>query len=183
MTALLAVNWGDSTRRRGQSKTTQRPTVGRRVQTTRGFPEKNKSLEYYSLMRFALVLKWIRRAHQNAVPRHPPTERNDDEESLNPAGPFPDLVEIEFRDVIDLHSIPPGQVSAVVEDYIDEAHRRGVRWVRIIHGKGIGVQREMVRSILSRTNNVIDFRDAPQEAGGWGATVVTLSTGDKPPSD
>ena len=104
-------------------------------------------------------------------------------DSSDPNNPFPEVVTIEFRDVIDLHSIPPGQVRAVVEDYIDEAHRRGVRWVRIIHGKGIGVQREMVRSILSRTNNVVDFRDAPQEAGGWGATVVTLDTGDETSPD
>lgn len=97
--------------------------------------------------------------------------------------PFPDGVTIEFQDVIDLHAIPPRQVRAVVEDYIDEAHRRGVRWVRIIHGKGIGAQREMVRSILSRTRNVVDFRDAPQEAGGWGATVVTLNTRDEASPD
>jgi Smr domain len=77
-------------------------------------------------------------------------------------------------DVIDLHSIPPQMVRAVVEDYLEEAHRRGYKWVRIIHGKGIGVQREMVRSILDRTPFVIDFNDAPPEAGGWGATIVTL---------
>ena len=84
-----------------------------------------------------------------------------------------------FRDVLDLHSIPPGQVRAVIEDYMDEAHSRGVRFVRIIHGKGIGVQREMIRSILSRSAFVIDYSDAPPEAGGWGATVVTLSVDDK----
>lgn len=77
-------------------------------------------------------------------------------------------------DVIDLHSIPPRQVRAVVEDYLEEAHSRGFVWVRIIHGKGIGVQREIVRSILARTPYVIDFKDAPPEAGGWGATIVTL---------
>lgn len=98
----------------------------------------------------------------------------DESEQLDPNNPFPDIVVIEFQDVIDLHSIPPSQVRAVVEDYLEEAHRRGARGVRIIHGKGIGVQREMVRSILSRTRNVVDFRDAPAEAGGWGATVATL---------
>lgn len=100
-------------------------------------------------------------------------------ESLNPDNPFPDVVVIEFTDVIDLHSIPPRQVRAVVEDFIEEAHRRGVRWVRIIHGKGIGAQREMVRSILSRTPYVMDFRDAPSDAGGWGATAVTLRVDDR----
>src|SRR5262245_18248558 len=88
--------------------------------------------------------------------------------------PFTDIVVIEFKDVIDLHSIPPQQVRAVIEDYLDEARRRKARWVRIIHGKGIGVQREIVRSVLARTPYVADYRDAPPEAGGWGATVVTL---------
>ena len=88
--------------------------------------------------------------------------------------PFPEVVAIEFKDVLDLHSIPPGQVRSVVEDYIAEAQERGVRWVRIIHGKGVGVQREIVRSILARAPHVIEYKDAPAEAGGWGATVVTL---------
>ncbi len=98
----------------------------------------------------------------------------DQSEQVEPDNPFPDTVVIEFQDVIDLHSIPPRQVRAVVEDYLEEAQRRRKRTVRIIHGKGIGVQREMVRSILSRTPNVVDFRDASVEEGGWGATVVTL---------
>jgi len=118
----------------------------------------------------------FRRARQTKRSGHSTTRAtgDDDGEQLDPNNPFPDIVVIEFQDVIDLHSIPPRQVRAVVEDYIEEANRRGARWVRIIHGKGIGVQREMVRSILSRTPNVVDFRDAPAEAGGWGATVVTL---------
>jgi dsDNA-specific endonuclease/ATPase MutS2 len=129
-------------------------------------------------MIFDFLLKRIRRARQEVVSGHPSIEVDDDIESLNPASPFPEPIVIEFRDVIDLHSIPPQQVRAVVEDYIEEAQRRGVRWVRIIHGKGIGVQREMVRSVLARARNVVDFRDAPLEAGGWGATVVTLSVDD-----
>jgi dsDNA-specific endonuclease/ATPase MutS2 len=100
-------------------------------------------------------------------------------EHVDPNNPFPDVVVIEFKDVIDLHSIPPRQIRAVVEDFIEEAHQRGVRWVRIIHGKGIGVQREIVRSVLARTPYVLDFRDAPAEAGGWGATVVTIKVDDK----
>jgi DNA-nicking Smr family endonuclease len=120
-------------------------------------------------MIFDFVLKRIRRPRQKEVSHNNPIEGDDPQESLNT-----EPVVIEFRDVIDLHSIPPRQVRAVVEEYIDEAHRRGVRWVRIIHGKGIGVQREMVRSILSRNDKVVDYRDAPQEAGGWGATLITL---------
>ena len=102
-----------------------------------------------------------------------PDESEDD--SVDPNNPFTEPVVIEFSDVIDLHSIPPRQVRKVVEDYIEEAHRRGVEWVRIIHGKGVGVQREVVRSTLSRSPFVAEFRDAPAEAGGWGATIVTMN--------
>ena len=99
------------------------------------------------------------------------------EESCDSDNPFPDVVVIEFRDVLDLHSIPPRQVRAVVEDYIMDAHQTGVPWVRIIHGKGVGVQREIVRAILAESAHVLEYRDAPPEAGGWGATLVTLRTG------
>lgn len=102
----------------------------------------------------------------------------DDDEPIDPDNPFPEIVTIEFRDVMDLHSIPPRHVRAVVEDYLDEAHRRRVQYIRIIHGKGIGVQREMIRSILERTTFVTEFHDAPAEAGGWGATIVTLGVDD-----
>ena len=127
-----------------------------------------------------LVFRSVRRGHQAEKPTKSsssPVENGD--ESSDPDNPFPDPVTIEFRDVIDLHSIPAKQTRAVVEDYLEEARRRGVRFVRIIHGKGIGVQREIVRSILERTPSVVDFRDAPGEAGGWGATIITLSTGDE----
>ena len=102
-----------------------------------------------------------------------PEQSSDD--SVDPRNPFAEPVVIEFSDVIDLHSIPPRQVRQVVEDYIEEAYGRGVEWVRIIHGKGVGVQRELVRSILARSPFVADFRDAPPEAGGWGATIVTMN--------
>ena len=83
-------------------------------------------------------------------------------------------IRIPITDVFDLHTIPPPDVRAVVEEYLIEAHRMGYRALRIIHGRGIGAQREMVRSVLSRTSFVMEFRDAPAEAGGWGATIVTL---------
>ncbi len=127
-------------------------------------------------MLFDSLFGRLRRMLQMNSPRQSTTRIDKDEfEQLDPYNPFPDPVVIEFQDVIDLHSIPPGQVRAVVEDYLEEAHRRGTRSVRIIHGKGIGVQREMVRSILSRTAWVVDFRDAPGDAGGWGATVVQIA--------
>ena len=81
---------------------------------------------------------------------------------------------IPITDVFDLHTVPPRDVKAVVEEYLTEAHRLGFRALRIIHGRGIGAQREMVRAMLSRTPFVVEFSDAPAEAGGWGATIVTL---------
>ncbi len=79
-----------------------------------------------------------------------------------------------ITDVFDLHSVPPRDVKGVVIAYLEEAHRLGFKALRIIHGRGIGVQREIVRSILERSELVAEFKDAPGEAGGWGATVVTL---------
>ena len=90
--------------------------------------------------------------------------------------PFPEPVEIEITDIFDLHTIPPREVKAVVEEYLREAHQKGFRVVRIIHGKGIGVQREMVRAILARTTFVQDWTDAPPGAGGPGATIVRFSS-------
>ena len=89
--------------------------------------------------------------------------------------PFPEPVEIEITDVFDLHTILPRDVKVVVEEYLRLAHEKGFKAVRIIHGKGIGVQREMVRSILARTSFVIDWTDAPPDAGGLGATIVRLT--------
>ncbi len=88
--------------------------------------------------------------------------------------PFPDPIILEITDVIDLHSIPPKQIKAVIEEYLLQAQQRGFPSVRIIHGKGIGVQRELTRKILAATPFVKSFSDAPPEAGGWGATIVEL---------
>src|SRR6185436_13131048 len=94
---------------------------------------------------------------------------SDDEEF------FPEPVVIEITDVFDLHTIPPREVKVVVEEYLREAHAKGFPVVRIIHGKGIGVQREIVRSVLARTDFVLDWTDAPPDAGGLGATIVQLA--------
>ena len=93
---------------------------------------------------------------------------------MEPIEPEPDPIRIPISDVFDLHSIPPRDVKPVLEEYLLEARRLGFKALRIIHGRGIGVQREIVRSVLGRTDFVAAFRDAPAEAGGWGATIVTL---------
>lgn len=83
-------------------------------------------------------------------------------------------VRIPITDVFDLHTVQPKEVAEVVAAYLEEAHRLGLKNLRIIHGRGIGVQREIVRAVLARTEFVAAFNDAPPEAGGWGATVVKL---------
>ena len=96
-------------------------------------------------------------------------------DEIDDDNPFPEPVEIEITDIFDLHTIPPRDVKRVVEEYLRLAQEKGFRSVRIIHGKGIGVQREMVRSILARTDFVLDWTDAPPDAGGLGATIVRLA--------
>ncbi len=93
---------------------------------------------------------------------------------VDPFDPFPETVEIPITDIIDLHTIQPRDIKRVVEEYLHQARQRRFSTVRIIHGKGIGVQREMVRVILERTTFVADWTDAPPHAGGLGATVVRL---------
>lgn len=97
-----------------------------------------------------------------------------EEEEQTEENPFPDPVELEITDVFDLHAIPPKQTKAVLEEYLFQAQARGFRYVRIIHGKGIGVQREITRQVLAKTPFVVHFSNAPPAAGGWGATVAEL---------
>lgn len=104
----------------------------------------------------------------------------EEEPDVDPFDPFPEPVRLEIKDVFDLHSVPPREVRAVVEEYLREAHRLGFRRVRIIHGKGVGVQRETVRAVLARTPFVEHYSDAPPEAGGWGATVAVITQEQKP---
>src|SRR5712691_1361298 len=95
---------------------------------------------------------------------------------IDDTSPFPEPVVIEITDVFDLHTIPPREMKSVVEEYLFEAQKKSFRVVRIIHGKGIGVQRDTVRAILARTSFVEDWTDAPPDAGGFGATIVRFSS-------
>jgi dsDNA-specific endonuclease/ATPase MutS2 len=79
-----------------------------------------------------------------------------------------------MEESIDLHAFAPRDVVSVVEEYLEAAARKGYREVRLIHGKGTGAQRAAVRALLARHPLVASFSDAPAEAGGWGATRVTL---------
>lgn len=100
---------------------------------------------------------------------------SDSDDGVDPFNPFPEPVAIEITDVIDLHTIPARDVKRVVAEYLHQVHQARFRSVRIIHGKGIGVQREIVRSVLAASPFVVDWTDAPPEAGGLGATIVLLS--------
>jgi len=110
-------------------------------------------------------------------------ERDDLDQPADPDGldddaPEPEIVEVPITDTLDLHTFLPKEVADVVRDYLDAAWEKGLRELRIVHGRGIGVQREIVRKVLERDPRVRAFRDAPPEAGGWGATLVIL--GDPP---
>ena len=85
--------------------------------------------------------------------------------------------EVPIEDTLDLHPFRPAEVRDVALEYLTEARARGFRQVRLIHGRGIGVQREAIQSMLRKVDFVADFHDADPSGGGWGATVVLL----KPP--
>ena len=121
------------------------------------------------------MLSWLREWFgRDGIVETSDSDLESEEVDIDPFNPFPDPVEIPITDVIDLHTISARDVARVVEEYMAQAREAGFRSVRIIHGKGVGVQREIVRSILARTPFVADWTDAPAEAGGWGATVVRI---------
>ncbi|MGZ6971733.1 MAG: Smr/MutS family protein [Thermoanaerobaculia bacterium] len=85
-----------------------------------------------------------------------------------------DFVAIPIEDSLDLHPFRPEETASVVAEYIEAAAALGFREVRLIHGRGIGVQRAIVRKALERSPLVVSFKDAVPERGGWGATLVRL---------
>ena len=89
-------------------------------------------------------------------------------------GPFDEPIEIPIEDAIDLHRFRPAEIADVVDAYLEAAFEKGLREVRLIHGRGIGVQRERVQKLLARHPLVRGFHDAPPDRGGWGATVAYL---------
>jgi len=88
--------------------------------------------------------------------------------------PFVDPVVLPLEDHLDLHPFQPKDITSVVEEYLEQCKEAGFSEVRLIHGKGKGVQRNIVRSLLSKIPAVLSFYDGPLEAGGWGATIVIL---------
>jgi DNA-nicking Smr family endonuclease len=91
-----------------------------------------------------------------------------------PDPPLDEPIVLSIEDSLDLHAFQPKDIASVVDEYLGECHQAGFSEVRLIHGKGVGVQRNIVRSVLSKHSAVLSYHDAPAEAGGWGATVVVL---------
>ena len=85
-----------------------------------------------------------------------------------------DPVILPIEDSIDLHTFAPRDIPDVVESYLEAAHEEGLEEVRIIHGRGQGVQKERVRHVLEKSDLVARFEEATPDRGGWGATVVRL---------
>ena len=84
-------------------------------------------------------------------------------------------VVVPVGDALDLHSFAPADVPSVVEEYLAAARAAGLVEVRLIHGRGRGVQKARVQALLARLPGVVAAREAPADRGGWGATVVTLA--------
>jgi len=84
-------------------------------------------------------------------------------------------VVLPITDELDLHTFAPRDVPSVVAEYVQACRARGILRVRVIHGRGKGVQRAEVRRMLRSLPGVAGFADAPPASGGWGATVIDLT--------
>jgi len=100
------------------------------------------------------------------------TQRRNDVEFQNM------VVCIPIEDSIDLHTFQPKEIPSLLEEYLLECQKKGLLEVRIIHGKGKGVQRAIVHSFLEKSPLVDSYEAAPLDAGAWGATLVHLKKSD-----
>jgi DNA-nicking Smr family endonuclease len=85
---------------------------------------------------------------------------------------------IPITDSLDLHTFSPAEIEPLIQDYCEACLKKGIHEVRIIHGKGMGVQRRRVQSLLSRNPLVESYHDADPRGGGWGATIAVLKSGE-----
>lgn len=116
---------------------------------------------------FALVVVWVMATRWRRPPAVPHDAPDDDADEDAPRV-------LPIEDAIDLHGFAPRDVPSVVESYLEAAAAKGYREVRLIHGRGKGVQRKRVRELLAGHPLVESFGDAPGQRGGWGATLVQL---------
>jgi DNA-nicking Smr family endonuclease len=110
----------------------------------------------------------------DAVETPKPTEPNEERGEEQP-------VRVPIGESLDLHAFAPEDIPAVVADYLEECARLGFREIRLIHGRGTGTQRAIVRGLLAAHPLVTHFADAPPDRGGWGATLVLLRAAGSPP--
>ena len=89
-------------------------------------------------------------------------------------------LEFPISDVLDLHTVNPRDVDWLLPEYLAACRGRGILHVRIIHGKGIMVLQRKTHAVLKRLPYVSEFRLGSEDAGGWGATLVTLHAADAP---
>ena len=89
-----------------------------------------------------------------------------------------DPIELPIDGTLDLHTFRPKELPDLLEDYLEACQQSGILSVRIIHGKGAGVLKKRVQSLLKKQHRVASFTDAPPVAGGWGATLVQLKPAD-----
>jgi len=109
-----------------------------------------------------------------------PNSVPDSPRSLDPHSPSPpDPHRVRIEDVLDLHAFAPADIPSVVDEYLRAAHQAGLHDVRLIHGRGIGVQRARVQQVLRDHPMVVSFADAPESH--LGATVVRLHEGPQGP--
>lgn len=102
------------------------------------------------------------------------TAMDEDNDFLSDEPWNEETVEIPIDGVLDLHTFSPKEVKELLDDYLAACLERKIYDVRIIHGKGKGVLRDRVKTLLAKHSSVESFHEAPLEAGGWGATVVRL---------
>ena len=86
----------------------------------------------------------------------------------------PEPVPLPIAGELDLHTFRPDEVAGLLDDYFAECRKRGIRRVRVIHGKGTGTLRELVHARLRRSPAVASFATGDETSGGWGATWVNL---------
>jgi len=86
----------------------------------------------------------------------------------------PESIEMPIDGILDLHTFLPREVKQLIPDYIEECRQNNIFLIRIIHGKGTGTLRKIVQSTLKKLPEVLSFRVAGEDEGGWGATIVSL---------
>jgi Smr domain len=103
---------------------------------------------------------------------------NESEDGAGVAGGGEGVAAVPFDGTLDLHTFAPREVKELLPEYLIGCQERGQLQVRVVHGKGTGALRRTVHALLRRDPRVESFRSASEDAGGWGATLVTLRPGD-----